>query len=103
MWQTVDKLGNGPINPVATVNFGDGNRKEIKNAQELMTELAGIKKGQSMYAQGWVSFAYGRDPNVNDQCVANSIATNLGADGPILNVLADLTQADSFRSRVRAP
>ncbi len=28
-----------------------------------MTELAGIKKGQAMYAQNWVSFAYARDPN----------------------------------------
>ena len=56
-----------------------------------------------MYAQNWVSFAYARDPNPNDQCVANTVATNLGANGPILNVLADLTQADSFRMRVRAP
>ena len=96
-WQTVDKLGNGAIDPVATVNFGDGNTKQIHNAQELMTELASIKKGQAMYAQNWVSFAYARDPNPNDQCVANTIATNLGANGPILNVLADLTQADSFR------
>ena len=28
-WQTVDKLGNGAINPVADVNFGDGNIKKI--------------------------------------------------------------------------
>jgi hypothetical protein len=102
-WQTVDKELGGPIDPVATVNFGDGVRKEIKNAQELMTELANIKKGQSMYAQNWVSFAYARNPNPQDQCVANTIATNLGAGGPILSVLADLTQADQFRMRVRAP
>jgi hypothetical protein len=77
--------------------------KEIHNAQELMTELANIPKGQAMYAQNWVSFAYARQPNENDQCVVNDIATKLGSSGPILNVLADLTQADSFRSRVRAP
>ena len=102
-WQTTDKLGGGPINATATVNFGGGVKKEIHNAQELMTELANIKKGQQMYAQNWVSFAYGRDPNPQDQCVADTISTNLGAGGPLLNVLADLTQADSFRSRVRAP
>jgi len=102
-WQTVDKLGNGAIDPVATVNFGDGNTKQIHNAQELMTELASIKKGQAMYSQSWVASAYARAPNVNDQCIVNDIATKLGANGPILNVLADLTQADSFRSRVRAP
>jgi len=104
-WQTMDKLGTpaGTINPVATVNFGDGNIKEIHNSQELMTELANIQKGRDMYAQNWVSFAYGRNPNPQDQCVANDIATKLGTGGPILNVLADLTQADSFRMRVRAP
>ena len=68
-----------------------------------MTELAGIQKGRDMYSQNWVSFAYARNPNPNDQCVANDIATKLGTGGPILNVLADLTQADSFRMRVRAP
>ena len=69
----------------------------------LMTELANIKKGQDMYSQAWVSFAYGRDPNPNDQCVANTVSSNLNAGGPIVNVLSDLTQADSFRMRVRAP
>jgi hypothetical protein len=101
-WQTTDKLGNGAINPVAMVNFGDGNVKQISNAQQLMQELANIKKGQAMYAQNWVSFAYGRAPNPADQCVADGISTKLGASGPILNVLADLTQADSFRQRVQA-
>jgi hypothetical protein len=103
VWQTVDKLGNGAIDPVATVNFGGGVKKEIHNAQELMTELANIQKGQAMYAQNWVSFAYDRNPNPQDQCVADGIATKLGAGGKILDVLADLTQADSFRTRVRAP
>jgi Protein of unknown function (DUF1592)/Protein of unknown function (DUF1588)/Protein of unknown function (DUF1595) len=102
-WQTTDKLGNGAINPVATVNFGDGNVKQISNAQQLMTEIAGIQKGRDMYSQSWVSFAYARQPNPQDQCVANDISTKLGSGGPILNVLADLTQADSFRLRNRAP
>ena len=56
-----------------------------------------------MYSQSWVASAYARAPNPNDQCIANDIATKLGSNSPILNVLADLTQADSFRSRVRAP
>ena len=47
-----------------------------------MTELANITKGQAMYSQNWVSFAYARDPNPKDQCVANAIATKLGANGP---------------------
>ncbi|HXU00949.1 MAG TPA: DUF1592 domain-containing protein [Polyangia bacterium] len=102
-WQTVDKLGNGAINPVATVNFGDGNTKQISNAQQLMTELANIQKGRDMYSQNWVSFGYQRAPNPNDQCVADGISTKLGTGGAIINVLTDLTQADSFRVRVQAP
>jgi hypothetical protein len=102
-WQTVDKLGNGAINPVATVNFGGTDQRQINNSLELMTALAGITKGQQMYAQNWVSFAYGRAPNENDQCVADDIATKLGGSTtyPIVNVLADLTQADSFRLRLK--
>ena len=102
-WQTVDKLGNGAINPVATVNFGDGDVKQISNSQQLMTEISNIQKGRDMYSQGWVSFAYARAPNSQDQCVANDISTTLGGGGPILNVLSALTQADSFRLRNRAP
>src|SRR6185369_10521839 len=101
-WQTTDPL-TGPINATATVNFGDGNVKEITSSQQLMQELANVVKGQKMYAQDWVSYGYGRAPNENDQCVADQISTKLaGGSYPILSVLADLTQADSFRLRVRA-
>jgi hypothetical protein len=102
-WQTIDKLGAGAINPVADVNFGDGKVKTIHNAQELMQELAQTPKGRQMYAQSLVSYGYGRDPNAQDQCVADQIGSKLGDGYPILNAFTDLTQADSFRLRVRAP
>jgi len=102
-WQTIDKLGAGPINPVADVNFGDGKVKTIHNAQELMQELAQTPKGRQMYAQSLVSYGYGRDPNAQDQCVADQIGSKLGDGYAILNAFTDLTQADSFRLRVRAP
>jgi hypothetical protein len=101
-WQTIDPLG-GPINAAATVNFGDGNTKQIANAQELMQQLAQTRKGTAMYAQSLVSYGYGRDRNSNDQCVVDQISARLAANGAILDALADLTQADSFRMRVRAP
>jgi hypothetical protein len=101
-WQTTDVLG-GPINPVADVAFGDGKIKTIKNAQELMQEIARTPKAQAIYAQSMVSSGYGRDPNSNDQCVVDQISAKLAGDGyPIINVFTDLTQADSFRLRVRA-
>jgi hypothetical protein len=102
-WQTIDKLGLGTINPVADVNFGNGNTKTIHNAQELMQELAQTPKGRYMYAQSLVSYGYRRDPNPNDQCVTDQIESKLRDGYAILNAFTDLTQADSFRLRVRAP
>jgi hypothetical protein len=99
-WQTVDQLG-GTIDATATVSFGNGNTQQITSVQQLMQQIAQVPKAQQTYAQYWVAYAYGRDPNPNDQCVADQISTSLSQDGyPILNILADLTQADSFRLRV---
>jgi len=103
VWQTIDKLGNGPIDPVANVNFGDGNIKKIHNAQELMQEIARTPRSQKLYAQSMVTFGYGRAPNPNDGCLVDAISAKLANDSyAILDLLADLTQADSFRLRVRA-
>lgn len=101
-WQTVDQLG-GSINATASVNFGNGNIQQITSVQQLMQQIAQVPQAQQTYAQYWVAYAYGRDPNPNDQCVADQLSTSLSQDGySILNVLADLTQADSFRLRVLA-
>jgi Protein of unknown function (DUF1592)/Protein of unknown function (DUF1588)/Protein of unknown function (DUF1595)/Protein of unknown function (DUF1585) len=101
-WQTVDQLG-GPIDPTGNVNFGDGNIQPITSVLQLMQQIAQVPAVQHTYAQYWVAYAYGRDPNPNDQCVADQLGVKLPQDGyGILNVLADLTQADSFRVRVRA-
>jgi hypothetical protein len=55
-----------------------------------------------IYAQKAVSFATGRQPNPNDDCTVDRIDMGLSQDGyTILNLLADLTQTDAFRSRVR--
>ena len=102
-WQTIDKLGNGAIDRVADVNFGDGNVKTIHNAQELMQQIARTPRSQQMYAESMVTFGYGRDPNINDRCVVDAISAKLATDSyAILDLLTDLTQADSFRLRVRA-
>ena len=101
-WQTIDQLGLGTINPVATVNFGDGIRKEITNAQELMQQIAATKKARYLYAQSMVAYAYGREPNPPDDCVLDAVGASLAVDGyGILDLFADLTQPDSFRLRVR--
>jgi hypothetical protein len=103
-WQTVDPRG-GAIDAsvaTATVNFGDGNSKPISSPAQLMQEIALTAKAKQLYAQAWVSYAFGRAPNTNDQCVVEQLNTKLSQGGyTILNLLADLTQADSLRLRVR--
>jgi len=103
-WQTKDLLG-GAIDASITTNtvdFGDGVKKDISTPQQLMEEIAQMPKAKELYAKAWVSYAYGRDPNDNDKCVVDTLQTKLSADGySILGLVADLTQADSFRLRVR--
>lgn len=101
-WQTMDQLG-GPIDASATVNFGNGNVQPISSVLQLMQQIAQVPAAQNNYARYWVAYAYGRDSNANDQCVADQVSAKLTQDTyGILDVLADLTQADSFRLRVRA-
>jgi Protein of unknown function (DUF1592)/Protein of unknown function (DUF1588)/Protein of unknown function (DUF1595)/Protein of unknown function (DUF1585) len=104
-WQTVDPRG-GAIDATvttATVTLGGGATKEISSPQQLMQEIAARPAAKQLYAQAWVSYAFGRDPNANDQCTVDQLNTKLSANGySILNLLADLTQADSFRLRARA-
>lgn len=103
-WQTTDPLG-GAIDASVTTNtidFGDGNVKEISSPLQLMQEIAELQQAKQLYAESWVSYAFGRDPNGKDRCVVDQIDTKLAEGGySILNLLADLTQADSFRVRVR--
>jgi len=104
-WQTVDPRGGAIDASVTTntVNFGGGNTKPITTPLELMQEIARTPKGRQLYAQAWVSYAFGRAPNGNDKCVVDQLDAKLAEDGySILDLLADLTQADSFRLRVAA-
>ncbi len=103
-WQTTDLRG-GAIDAsvtTATVNFPDG-PKTITSAAGLMEEIAAQPKAQELYTKAWVAYAFGRSPNANDKCIVDQLAMKLTSSGySILGLLADLTQADSFRVRVRA-
>ena len=101
-WQTVDPLG-GNIDATADVTFSEGNIVHITSPQQLMQQIAATPQAKEIYAQLWVSYATGRAPNNNDQCLVDDINTKLSQDGySVLDMLADVTQADSFRLRVQA-
>jgi len=101
-WQTKDRKG-GDINSTVTVDFGNGTSpQQITNPTDLMKAIAASAKAQELYAQAWVAFATGRQPNGNDKCTVDALKLKLAADGySILGLLGDLTQADSFKTRVR--
>ena len=101
-WQTVDPLG-GTIDATSDVTFSEGNVVHITSPQQLMQQIATTPQAKEIYAQLWVSYATGRAPNNNDQCLVDDINTKLSTDGyTVLDMLADVTQADSFRLRVQA-
>jgi hypothetical protein len=104
-WQTKDLRGGAIDASVTTadVNFGEAGVKSISSPTQLMEEIAKLPQAQELYAKAWVSYAFGRPANANDQCTVDEMKTKLNAGGyRILGLLADLTQADSFRVRVRA-
>lgn len=103
-WQTMDPRGGAIDASVTTamVTFGNGNTKQISSPAQLMQEIAATPKAKQLYAEAWVAYAFGRAPNANDRCVVDQLDTKLSQGGySILNLLADLSQADSFRLRAR--
>jgi hypothetical protein len=100
-WQDTDPLG-GAINGTADVYFTSDMAKTISSPAQLMEELGKGAVTRRIYAEKWVSFTTGRVPNGNDTCIVESLDAKLAMDGyTVLNLLADLTQADSFRLRVK--
>ncbi|WP_437680047.1 DUF1592 domain-containing protein [Sorangium sp. So ce131] len=98
--QTEDPLG-GALDTTGDVFFGDNNTKRITTPQELMTELGAGPVAKRHYAEQWVAFATGRAPNSKDACTVDGLNTKLSNSGyTILDLLTDITQADSFRLRV---
>lgn len=103
-WQTMDPRG-GVIDAAVTTNtvmLGDGRAAMVSTPLELMQQIADTPKAKQLYAQAWVAYAFGRAPNANDQCLVDQLSMKLARnDYSILSLLADLTQAESFRVRVR--
>jgi len=94
----------GPIDGTADVFLGPGQSKTISTPLDMMKELATLTSVQRHYAEQFVAFATGRTPNPNDACTVNQLAANLArASYPVLNLMADYTEADSFRLRTVGP
>jgi hypothetical protein len=100
-WQDVDQRG-GAINGTAEVTFGENDVRNITSPLELMQAIGEGDLARGIYAEQWVSFATGRTMNNQDACIADQLDIKLAQDGyTVLDLLADLTQAESFRLRVK--
>ena len=100
-WQTTEADTGAPINMVADVRI-DGAAVTVRNPAELMARLAASTDAQRTYARRWVAYAYGRDAHPLDACVVDRLAADIRQTRfPIVDLLVELTQSESFRVRVR--
>jgi hypothetical protein len=100
-WQDTDSLG-GPINSTADVIFSTvpAVTKTITSPAELMTEIGKAPNAQRAYAEKFVSFASSRSPNSQDTCIVDQLTTSMATPTySLASMMADYTQADSFRLR----
>jgi hypothetical protein len=100
-WQDTDPLG-GAINSTAEITMSTVPevKKTVTSPAELMAEIAKAPNAQRNYAEKFVSFAAGRSPNPNDTCIVDQLSTGLATSTYTLaSMMADYTQADSFRLR----
>jgi hypothetical protein len=100
-WQDTDPLG-GAINSTAEITLSTVPelKKTVSSPAELMAELAKAPNAQRNYVEKFVSFASGRTPNQNDTCIVDQLSSGMAAPSYTLaSMMADYTQADSFRLR----
>jgi hypothetical protein len=99
-WQDTDPLG-GAIDSTADVTFNETTTMTISTPLELMQQIAANPKSKQIYAERLVAYATGRLPNPNDACIVEAAADKL-TNQPgytVVDLFADVTQADSFRLR----
>jgi len=98
-WQTQEASNKVPIDTTSEVVM-DGAPVHVTGPADLMAKIAASPMAQRRYAERWVSFAYERDGDVMDCGTVNALAQKIAPGGyTVLNLMTDLTQAPSFRTR----
>lgn len=97
--QTTESDTGAPIDAAADV-WIDGGQVPIADPVALMTAIANSSDAQYFYAQKWVGYAFGRTPNSQDACLVEALSADIAAGGyRILDLIADMTQAETFTVR----
>jgi hypothetical protein len=100
-WQTTEAATGAPIDTVADVTIVDGQDPvRISTPAELMNAIASSPGAMKQYARKWVSFAYEREGDPLDACTVDQLTAKMTAGGyTVMNLIADLSQTQSFRVR----
>ncbi len=101
-WQDTDPLGGAIDGSGNVILSADPNvmPEAMASPLDLMKAIAASPQAKQMYAQQLVAFASNRVPNVNDNCTVLTLTNNMATDSyQLLSLVADYTQADSFRLR----
>lgn len=97
--RATDQFSGAAVDTSARVPIG-AQLVDVSGPKELFEAIASSPEANLCYARAWVQVAYERDITSEDTCVAAQLAAKLTAGGyRILDLIADLTQADSFRRR----
>lgn len=97
--QTVEADSGAPIDTAVEVMIDDELRA-LSTPAELMAIIASSPSAQHFYAQEWVQYAFDRVANSQDACMVDQLVANIAPGGyPIVDLVASLTQADSFTVR----
>lgn len=97
--QPTDQFSGAPVDSTASVVVG-AKTVNVTGPAELFEAIAGSPEANLCYARSWVQVAYARAITAEDSCVAEELSAKLTAGGyRILDLIADLTLAESFRHR----
>jgi hypothetical protein len=98
-YQMTDPFSGTAVDTAARVMVG-GSAVDVKGPVELFAAIADSREANLCYARSWVQVAYEREITSQDSCIAEELAGKLTTGGyRILDLIADLTQTESFRHR----
>lgn len=99
-WRTTESNG-AALDTTGDITIVDGQPTvHVNNPSELMAAIASSPGALQQYVSQWVGYAYQRPGDAADQCDVAQLSAKMSAGNyAILNLIADLTQTQSFRLR----
>ena len=97
--QTAERDTRAPINSASNVQIGSMTMP-VTGPVSLMKAIAAAPETRQCYAKKWLEFAFAQPVTPQQSCTVSTLAERLGQSGyAIVDLMADLTQLQSFRYR----